>query len=353
MAQRLVLHIGSMKSGTSFVQNVLAANKERLAERGVLFPGGRWRDQVSAVKDLIGYAGPETPLADNGPWRTLAAEVHAWPGTAVISMEFLGPRTPAQIAEILRTYPDTRVEAVMSCRDLARNTTAMWLESVQNASSTGWADFLEAVRTDDRSEPAGRTFWRHQDLPAIARRWSKGLGKDRFTVLTVPQRGAAPDLLWRRFAEVLDVEADGVDLDVLANPSIGLATAQVLRALNERIVVDGKTPPRYDRLVKHVLAKRGLVHRHGVEPRLGLDEAWVIERGLEQVGKLRSAGYRVVGDLDDLTPRPVAGVHADAVSERDQLDAALDGLAHVVQQWGKATRRADRKERLAAEGDDA
>jgi hypothetical protein len=337
-----------MKSGTSFVQNVLAENKELLAERGVLFPGERWLDQISAVKDLIGFS-PDTPLADDGPWRQLAAEVHAWPGTAVISMEFLAPRTPAQIAEIVRTYPRTRVEAVMSCRDLARNTCAMWLESVQNASSTGWADFLEAVRTDDRSEDAGRTFWRHQDLPAIARRWSQGLGHDRFTLLTVPQRGAAPDLLWRRFAQVLDTPADGVDLDVLANPSIGLATAQVLRALNERIVVDGKTPPRYDRLVKHVLAKRGLVHRHGVEPRLGLDEPWVLERGLEQVEKLRTARYRVVGDLLDLTPRPVPGVHADEVSERDQLDAALDGLAHVVQQWGKATRRADRQARKAAE----
>lgn len=335
MAQRLVLHIGSMKSGTSFVQNVLAANKDRLAAEGVLFPGERWRDQVAAVKDLIGYAGPDTPLDPEGPWRRLAAEIEAWPGTAVISMEFLGPRTPAQIAEIVRTFPDTRVEAVMSCRDLARNTTAMWLESVQNASTTTWTDFLVAVRTNDRSTPAGRNFWRHQDLPGIARRWSKGLGKDRFTLLTVPQRGAEPDLLWRRFAEVLGVRPEAFDLDVLANPSIGLATAQVLRALNERIVIDGKAPPRYDRLVKHLLAKRGLVARQAVESRLGLDEPWVLDRGSEQVDQLRSARYRVVGDLAELTPRPVPGVHADEVSEADQLEASLDGLAHLVTSWAQ------------------
>ncbi len=349
MAQRLVLHIGSMKSGTSFVQNVLAANKERLAEAGVLFPGERWRDQVSAVKDLISYAGPDTPLADDGPWRTLAAEIDAWPGTAVVSMEFLGPRTPAQIQEIVRTFPDTRVEAVMSARDLARNTTAMWLESVQNASTTTWADYLVAVRTRDRKSTAGRNFWRHQDLAGIARRWSKNLGHDRFTLLTVPQRGAAPDLLWRRFAEVLGVPADDVDLAVLANPSIGLATAQVLRALNERLVVDEKPPPRYDRLVKHLLAKRGLVARQSVEPRLGLDEKWVMELGRDQVDKLRAAGYRVVGDLDDLLPRPVAGVHADQVSAADQLEASLDGLAHLVTSWADSTRKGRRRNRRAKE----
>lgn len=349
MAQRLVLHIGSMKSGTSFIQNVLATNKQRLADAGVLFPGERWRTQVTAVKDLIGYAGPETPLADDGPWRTLAAEIAAWPGTAVISMEFLGPRTPAQIAEILRTFPDTRVEAVMTARDLARNTTAMWLESVQNASSTTWSDYLVAVRTRDRKSTSGRNFWRHQDVANIARRWSKNIGHDRFTLITVPQRGAAPDLLWRRFAEVLGVTDVEVDLEVLANPSIGLATAQVLRALNERLVVDEKPPARYDRLVKHLLAKRGLVARQSVEPRLGLDERWVMDLGREQVDRLRSAGYRVVGDLDELMPRPVAGVHADRVSAADQLEASLDGLAHVITSWAESTRKGRRRNRAPKE----
>ena len=34
MAQRVVLHVGTMKSGTSFIQNVLGENKAALAERG-------------------------------------------------------------------------------------------------------------------------------------------------------------------------------------------------------------------------------------------------------------------------------------------------------------------------------
>ena len=350
MAERLILHIGSMKSGTSFIQNVLGHNKERFADAGVLFPGARWKAQVTAVQDLIGGGGPDqAPLAADGPWRTLVDEINAWLGTAVVSMEFLAPRPTEKIEQIVSCFPDTRVEAVLTCRDLARNIPAMWLESTQNGGTTGWQDYLEAVRVDDRRSPAGRNFWRHQALLSIARRWADALGHDRLTLLTVPRPGAAPDLLWRRFATVVGLDPGGVDLEVRANPSIGLATAQMLLRLNRAMADDdGAMPQGYDRYVKHVLAKRGLVVRQRREPKLGLDEAWVTERGQQQVASLRERGYPVAGDLAELTPEPVAGVHADAVPLEDQLDAAVEGIAHLVEAWSSADRSQRRRLRKAS-----
>ena len=74
VAKRLVLHIGAMKSGTSFIQNVLrtTANRERLAEHGILFACDRWREQVLAVRELIDRGGPgQEPITPNGPWQHL------------------------------------------------------------------------------------------------------------------------------------------------------------------------------------------------------------------------------------------------------------------------------------------
>ncbi|CAN5526431.1 hypothetical protein BH11ACT8_BH11ACT8_27650 [soil metagenome] len=352
MAERVVLHVGSMKSGTSFVQNVLGHNKERLLDQGVLFPGARWKSQVSAVQDLIGSGGPEQkPMEPTGRWRTLADEVNAWSGTAVVSMEFLGPRTAEQISRIVASFPGARVEAVMTCRDLGRNIPAMWLESTQNGATTGWSDYLTAVRDEDRSQPAGRNFWRHQAIPGMANKWAKGVGRDQLTLVTVPRPGAAPDLLWQRFASVLGVDPGACDLDVRANPSIGLATAEVLLRLNRRMLDDdGNLPRSYDKYVKHILAKRGLVSRQGTEPRLGLSEDWVVRRGAKQVQRLLADGHRVVGDLDELRPQPVPGVHADDVALEDQLSAAVDGLAHLVESWHVAERKQRRAARQAARG---
>jgi hypothetical protein len=344
MAERVVLHIGSMKSGTSFIQNVLGHNKDLLAEHGVLFPGRRWKAQVAAVRDLIG--GPDP----GGPWDVLCHEVNAWPGTAVISMEFLGPRTKPQIEQVAASFPGSSLEVVLSCRDLARQIPAMWLESVQNGSTTGWQDYLDAVRTEDRSVTAGKNFWRHQAIPAMARRWAGGLPPQALTVLTVPRPGAPSDLLWQRFASIIGIDPAACDLDVRANPSIGLATAQMLLRLNHRMQKeDGTLPASYDTYVKHILAKRGLVARQGVEPKLGLDEGWVVKRGRQQVSRLRSDGHRVVGDLDELLPQPVPGIHADQVGIADELDAAVDAVAHLIGSWSTQERRKKRRARRRAQ----
>ena len=227
----------------------------------------------------------------------------------------------------------------------------MWLESTQNGSTTGWADYLTAVRTEDRSSVAGRNFWRHQAIPVIARRWAAGVDADggHLTLLTVPRPGADPGLLWERFASVIGVDPAGCDLDVRANPSIGLATAQMLVQLNQRMLkADGTMPKSYDKYVKHILAKRGLVARQGVEPRLGLSEKWVMTRGENQVKRLRADGHRVVGDLAELVPEPVPGVHADEVPAEDRLAAAVDGLAHLVDAWSTTERRRRRVSRRSA-----
>ena len=73
--RRIFLHIGAMKTGTTYIQTVLSENRERLIEEGVLFPGERWRSQVRAVEDVLrlskkrdGRPTP-TPATLAGPGR--------------------------------------------------------------------------------------------------------------------------------------------------------------------------------------------------------------------------------------------------------------------------------------------
>ena len=47
------LHIGTFKTGTSYLQTVLAHSKSQLAEAGVLWPGRAWADQVTATRALL------------------------------------------------------------------------------------------------------------------------------------------------------------------------------------------------------------------------------------------------------------------------------------------------------------
>ena len=334
VAKRLVLHIGAMKSGTSFIQNVLrtTANRERLAEHGILFACDRWRQQVLAVRELIDRGGPnQEPITPDGPWQHLVDVVNEWPGTAIVSMEFLAPRKEPKIAVIQEAFAGTDLQVVLTARDLARSLPAMWTESTQNRGVRTWEEFLDAVRNDDMAQKPGRWFWKHQRLSDIASRWSDAVGRDHFTLITVPPTGSPPGVLWNRFAKVAGIPEGLCDTEVRSNPGIDAASALVLRALNERLAEEDLSPQDYQRLVKRALAKQGLAKRARDDSlRLGIDERWVRRRSKEELDNLRQLDLRVVGDIDELEARPVPGVHTKKITAEQQLEAALDGLAFLV-----------------------
>jgi hypothetical protein len=344
MAERLIVHIGAMKSGTSFLQNVLMENSEVLGEHSMKLAGRQWTQQVHAVHELITYGGPrQKPMPPDGEFASLVEEVNAYPGTSVISMEFLGPREKNKIRLLLDSFPDTDLEVVLTARDLTRSLPAMWQESVQNGGVQTWESYLSAVRAEPKlRDGPGRKFWQHQGLASIASRWSTAVGKERFTLITVPPPGSPSSLLWDRFAQVLGIEPSAVTLGVRANPSIGPASAMVLRAMNERMEQDPLSRKAYNRFVKHLLAKEILAQRGVSEPTLGLDDAWVIERGEREVAALRALDLRVIGDLEELRPAPLKGIAPQEITVEQQLDAAVDGLVEVIRRWSDARARAAR-----------
>ncbi|MEO5852559.1 MAG: hypothetical protein ABIQ15_08605 [Nocardioides sp.] len=333
MAERVVLHVGCMKSGTSFLQRTLAENRDALAAQGFTFPGEGWPQQVLAVIDVRGHRRDgEVPLDAVGAWDRLRAQVAAWPGTAIVSMEFLATTPAARIEQIVADLAPARVEAVLTVRDLGRSVPSMWQEGVKNGDTWQWDDFVAAVRDGDPRRPGpARRFWRHQAATPIARRWSRGVGADRFALVTVPPAGSDPALLWRRFCSVVGLDPEPFTLPGPGNESLGAASAQLMRALNERL--DGTlTTPDYNAWVKR-LAKQVLAPRRSVEPAIGYADPWVAERAEGMITGLTSLGVRVVGDLAELRPVPVVGVAPPDVPVEDELDAAVAAIAHVLGVW--------------------
>ncbi|MCR6031477.1 hypothetical protein GGQ22_08445 [Nocardioides sp. zg-579] len=331
MASRVVLHVGLMKSGTSYLQQRLGANRALLRERGVLFPGGTWRDQVLAVSDVLErkQAGP----AARGRWASLVAEAAAYDGVVVVSMEFLGPAPPAKVAEVVSSFGDTPVEVVLTLRDLGRGVPAMWQESLQNGGTTDWAAYVAGLAGKRR--PA-RAFWRQQGMGRIVGNWAAVVGPGRTTVVTVPPPGAPSGLLWERFCRAAGIDGDGAEPVSPANTSLDAASALVLLDLNRRLEAAELSAADYHTLVKFGLAKRVMAGRGGAA--IGFaPPPWLVERSAEVVKRVAAAGTRVVGDLADLEPVAVAGIDPADLPAEERLAAAVDVLA------GLTVQRADRR----------
>ncbi|HET6627375.1 MAG TPA: hypothetical protein VFG63_13385 [Nocardioidaceae bacterium] len=334
MAARVVLHVGAMKSGTSYIQNRLFANQEVLRDQGVLVPGRSWRDQVLAVTDVLEHKRVG-PVSAEGKWQWLLDEAAAWPGTVVVSMEYLGPIGQEKIRKVVDSFPDVDLHVVMTVRDLNRNIPAMWQETVQNFRVWTWKEHLDGVRGwPEEHNPPGDNFWRQQDTPAMAGRWAEAVGPQSLTLVTVPHPGADSDVLWHRFCSVAGIDGDACAPIPRTNEALGAASTLVMRRLNELLRESGLAWKDYSVLVKFGLAKAGLALHKGEEPALGFPvPRWVKRRSKEMIERFEALGVRVEGDLAELKPVPVAGTDPSSVSEREQLEAALVGLREIVRLW--------------------
>lgn len=87
MARRVHLHIGTMKSATTYLQELCSFNAQRLADQGLLWPPGDL--PFLALADLVGR-DTERP-GRQGAWPDLVQSIQQHPGDAVWSNELLAP----------------------------------------------------------------------------------------------------------------------------------------------------------------------------------------------------------------------------------------------------------------------
>lgn len=334
------LHIGTPKSGTTYLQEICTLNREVLADRGVLWPGRRWDEQVRAIRDVLSFSpGGESSTLDRGGWAWLRDQIAGWRGRAVlVSMEWLVHATPAQVEVIVGSLRPHEVRVVVTARDIARTVPAQWQEQMQNWATWTWEEYLSAVTSEHPLEhDAGRQFYTDHDLGRILRTWSEQVPAEHITLVTVPGREAPRDLLWRRFAEAISVDTAAIDTAVpFANASLGAASAELMRRINVASREAGLSWRVGDPMLKWALAKGVLSERRDDEPRLTLPPEhhdWAARESRRLIGDVQAAGVPVVGSLVELMPAPAdltdpAG--PVSVTADQMLAAAVDGIAGLT-----------------------
>lgn len=329
MTPRILLHVGAPKTGTSFVQDILFTHRDALRERGILYAADRHDAHFLAALDLMELPWGGLEREASGAWDRLAAKVREWPGTAIISHEIFGTASRLQVARAIESLAGAEIHIVFSARDLVRQIPAEWQENVKHRRTKEYRQFLDGLRDEQRSSEVAQWFWGVQEVPDVLDRWAETIPRERVHLVTVPPSGSSPTLLWERFAGLFGIDPSEFTPTARANASLGVPESAMIRRLNERLN-DVLPNHHYRRFVREILVHKNLSGRSG-SPRLSLpDDAyrWASDLGRSWVSELALRGYDVVGDLDDLVPRPAPPfVDPDTCDERLVADAALDALA--------------------------
>jgi hypothetical protein len=357
------LHIGLHKTGTTYLQNVLRANREQIRGQQVEFTGGPGEPvQALAVWDLQGRRPRGTDdRRIAGMWNALVDHVNA-SGLpyALISEERLSLSTLKQARKVVDAFPQAEVHVIVTARDLGRVAVSAWQEAIKNDTTWTWQQFADAIKdpANEARNPA-RSFWLRQDLEKICEVWESVVPVERIHVVTVPPPGSPTELLLQRFTSVVGLDASLLTEEpTWNNETVGVAATEVLRQVNDRM--GGRLNQRqYDRVIKHTLVPLMARRTEPVRFSLPADElGWVNERAERTIGILAARGYHVVGDLDELRTRVRDGSRRpDDATDDELLESSLDALAllaeaHATSWWlhrKPDTEIADAREGLASQ----
>lgn len=328
MTERVFLHIGLPKTGTTYLQRALWQNKPVLREEGLLLPGHR-RRHLLATMELRGDPTLTRRRRDvEEPWAALVAEAEQWPADVLITHEFFGPASPPQIRRAVESFPGTEVHVIVTAREMVGLSISRWQEYVRN----GGHRPIDRYPPDKDYDPTNAWGWASFDLADILDRWGSVVDHRRIHVLPMATDASDPTELLIRFLGVMGY-ADA-PITMPSNPvneSLGLVEAELLRRTTP-YMEDFRSAPDRGIWIRGYLASPRVLPSSGEKFRPSDERLAELEaRGRRGIVALQEGGYDVVGDLALLEPSDVRGRRQPGeVTDTEQLEVAVQVIAALM-----------------------
>ncbi|CAM3483902.1 hypothetical protein NODU109028_19055 [Nocardioides dubius] len=330
MTRRLYLHIGLLKTGTTFLQDGLWMHKEELGRRGVLVPGRHRRRHLIASLDLRDDPKLARRAGDvSTPWQDLVDEAREWDGhAAVISHEFFAPAAVEHIQRAADSVGELELHVVITARVLTELAPSLWQEWVKNGGQRGIEGFPGKAAFDPHDEWGWAAF----DLADVLERWSQVVPAERIHILPMRAGAGRTADIWERFLEMLDVApAELPAPEEAVNVSLGVVEIEALRRINMRLE-DFDTAGDRSRWIRTYLASTVMPNeRERFRPS---EKRWnrLVAKAQHAVQILEGADYDVRGDLADLVPEVALPDlrHPRDVTEGEMLAVTTQTIATML-----------------------
>jgi hypothetical protein len=345
VAEKVFLHIGAPKSGTTYLQTVLWQNRKALRRAGVLVPGSSLFDM-----NRVAMAARRQTLGDSRTartWNRMAEASKAWHATTVFSSEWIcWTDEPLATRTVQQLRPDD-VHVVFSARSFATLVPAAWQETLKRGAPHSLEEFVAALDAGQ-----DRWSWWTLDPATVLARWEQAVGADHIHVVTLPPAGSPRSLLLERFAGLFGFDPSLCDTTTAQpNESLSVEAAELIRRVapraREEIDFENAHWSEDYRWLRRYLGHDLLVPQPGHRIRLPDRIAEELEgRAVESVSILRARGYDVAGDLDELVgqPQPADGRLPSEVTPEQMLDLAVPVMAKMLARVRDETLRAEAAE---------
>lgn len=334
----ILLHIGPHKTGTTGIQQAALRAQVALQRLGRIYLHDEGREQLNTSSmEFLRLSGERRFQGETKSLTSsqLSHIIHsAARGKLILSSEHFCRYQEFQIKDLhqlLREVrPGQRVKVLVTLRPIAKIIPGQWQQFVRAQVMPPFEDWVALVLSEQPSDAFGRAFRQRHAHDKLILRWSAEFGVDNVSVIVANDQH--PEFLYRSFEEIIGVPKDTLAMRRVANESLTLQEAEVVRAAHDAMhragMFDGSQSSRgmaiesdpsrllyederkkigwpYDRISKGLITDRS--YREGEKVVLhGEAQRKVAAWSRTIVDGIKASGVHVMGDLESLVSLPEA-----------------------------------------------
>jgi len=205
MADRIVIHAGFHKSGTTALQSCFAKNRNTLATLGVIYPRVEGRAHHHPAWSLLertwGWKDHGGKLVPAKVWKDFARRVRRSNGTVLISSEFFSEANREQLLKAKSELGDAPFDIVFTVRPFVKILASSYQQFLKYGIKLGYEEWLEEMLRNRRASVHTPTFWPRAAVSEVVARWAEVFGASNVRVVLADEE--RPNFIFDEFNSIL------------------------------------------------------------------------------------------------------------------------------------------------------
>lgn len=229
--KNFVLHVGPMKTSTTYVQNILHCNREYLRGAGWVYPG-KGNNQQYAIYGICGsdipWVKPAIQAKALQQGHQLIREIEDAKDSVIVSAEALASLSCSGIERLMRMIPPPDT-VVFTHRPLEKLIPSAWQQNLKGGGTDTLSEYSNRILS--QITLAKGNLYMGYALGDAIERW-KSVVRSRIVLMKVPTEKVDASKTWPLFQKATGIPELKTSNVKEANSSLSMEAANLLRDFN-------------------------------------------------------------------------------------------------------------------------